>query len=413
MPVGFGAYRVSTQSKDHYEALLHAVNEGCPLVDTSSNYTNGESEKLIGQVLKEADRKPLVVSKVGYVQGDNLNIMNELNQIGQATEDLVKVNDNLWHSIHPDFIRNQISLSLSRLEVEKIDIYLLHNPEYYFYEEGATQDEYYARIEKAFSELEALVDEGKIGSYGISSNNFILKPDDQKVTHIDRVVEAANNVKSDHHFEYIQFPFNMIEIEALENWYDGLSLLNKAQGHELKIMVNRPLNAFKGDQLVRLANYDETHVQFSEAEGQKAFVTAMMALDKKLKEQEPDETIYDLPLIKQFNDLWNTLRTPDAVEQVYFGHFFPMVARIWGGDLSAEESTPFYELFDISMSIARKNMSDVARDFETQAITAGLIPEGHEVLQVKLIDKYLSYPIDYVLVGMKDKRYVEQLKRFF
>jgi aryl-alcohol dehydrogenase-like predicted oxidoreductase len=413
MPVGFGAYRISTQSEEHYDALLHAVNEGCPLVDTSSNYTNGESEKLIGKVLKAAKRRPILVSKVGYIQGNNLQVIEELNQIGQATDDLVKVNDDLWHSIHPDFIRNQIRLSLDRLEVDKLDIYLLHNPEYYFYEKDANQDEYYSRIKKAFVELEALVEEGLIESYGISSNNFILKPDNEKVTHIDKVYEAAISIKSDHNFKYIQFPFNMIEIDALENWYDGISLFNKAEGLDLKIMVNRPLNAFKGDQLVRLASYDETHAVYSEAEGQNAFVKAMMSLDKKLKIEEPTETIYDLPLIKQFNDMWDNLRTPDAVEQVYFAHFFPMVSRIWGGDLTPEESTPFYELFDISMSIARKNMSDVARDFESQAITAGLISEGHEPLQVKLVDKYLTYPIEYVLVGMKDKKYVEQMKRFF
>ncbi|WP_127717518.1 aldo/keto reductase [Halobacteriovorax sp. HLS] len=413
MPVGFGAYRVSTQSKAHYDALLHAINEGCPLVDTSSNYTNGESEKLIGKVLKEAKFCPILVSKVGYIQGENLNIIEQLNQVGQATEDLVKINENLWHSIHPDFIRNQISLSLERLDVEKIDIYLLHNPEYYFYEEGATQEEYYRRIELAFRELETLVEEGHIGSYGISSNNFILNPSDPKITHIDKVYEAATNIKSEHNFKYIQFPFNMIEIDALENWYDGLSLLNKADGLGLKVMTNRPLNAFKDDQLIRLASYGETHTSYSAEEGQKAFVTAMMILDKKLKEQEPDETIYDLPLIKQFNDMWDSMRTPDAVEQVYFAHFFPMVARIWGADLTAQESTPFYNLFDISMSISRKNMSDVAKDFETQAISAGLIAEGADPIQVKLIDKYLSYPIEYVLVGMKEKVYVDQMKRFF
>ena len=413
MPVGFGAYRISIQSDEHYDALLHAVNEGCPIVDTSTNYTNGESEKLIGKVLKAAQRRPVLVSKVGYIQGDNLKVIEELNQIGQAKEDLVKVNDLLWHSIHPDFIRNQIRGSLERLEVEKLDIYLLHNPEYYFYEENSNQEEYYKRITKAFVELEALVEEGLIGSYGVSSNNFILPPENEKVTHIDKVYEAAKSIKPDHNFKYIQFPFNMIEIEALENWYGGISLLNKAEGLDLKIMINRPLNAFKGDQLVRLASYDETHATHSEADGQNAFVAAMMALDKKLKAEEPDETIYDLPVVKQFNDLWNTLRTPDAVEQVYFSHFFPMVSRIWGGDLTPEESTPFYNLYDISMSIARKNMSDVARDFESQAIDAGLISEGHEPLQVKLVEKYLTYPIEYVLVGMKDKRYVEQMKRFF
>ncbi len=413
MPVAFGAYRVSNHSTDHYDALLSAVNKGCTLIDTSSNYTGGESEKLIAQVLKKAQRTPILVSKVGYIQGENISVMNELNSIGQAKDDLVKVSDNLWHSIHPDFIRNQVQLSLSRLEVEKIDVYLLHNPEYYFYEEGATQEEYYKRIEKAFFELEALVSEGLIGSYGISSNNFILSPEDKKVTHIERVMECAQNVSSTHHFTHIQFPFNMIEIDALESWYDGLSLLNKAKGFDLTVMVNRPLNAFKGEGLVRLATYDKTHPLVDESVAQKVFVNAMMILEKKFKEEEPEESIYNLPLIKQFNDLWNNTRTPDGVDQVYFSHFFPFVAKVWGGDLSAKDSTPFYDLYDVSLNYARHNMSEVAKDFEQQAISAGLIEAGDTPLQVRLIEKYLNYEIDYVLVGMKDTLYVDQLEHLF
>ncbi|WP_372656137.1 aldo/keto reductase [Halobacteriovorax sp.] len=413
MAVAFGAYRVSNHSTDHYDAMLSAVNKGCRLIDTSSNYTSGESEKLVAQVLKNAERTPIIVSKVGYVQGDNIDVMQELNSIGQAKEELVKVNDGLWHSIHPDYIRNQVQRSLSRLEVEKIDVYLLHNPEYYFYEENATQDEYYKRIEKALFELEALVSEGLIGSYGISSNNFILSPDDKKVTHIDRVMECAQNVSSNHHLTHIQFPFNMIEIDALESWYDGLSLLNKAKGHDLQVMVNRPLNAFKGEGLVRLANYETTHPLIDESQAQKVFVTAMMLLEKKFKEEEPEESIYNLPLIKQFNDLWNNTSTPDGVDQIYFSHFFPFVARVWGGDLSAKESTPFYDLYDVSLNYARHNMSKMGKDFEEQAIKAGLIEAGDEPLQVRLIEKYLSYQIDYVLVGMKDTRYVDQLEHLF
>ncbi|OUR97934.1 hypothetical protein A9Q84_06990 [Halobacteriovorax marinus] len=413
MPVAFGAYRVSHKSIEHQDALLEAVNNGCTLIDTSANYTSGESEELIGQVLKKSGKSPIIVSKVGYVQGINLKVMQELNEIGQAKEELVKVNDDLWHSIHPDFIRNQVNLSLGRLGLEKLDVYLLHNPEYYFYEEDASQDEYYRRIEKAFSELEALVSEGLIGSYGISSNNFTLPPENEKVTHIDRVMQAAKNVSSDHHFKYIQFPFNMIEIEALENWYHGMSLLNTAQGMDLKIMINRPLNAFKGDQLIRLATYDKTHPVVDETYAQKVFVTALMTLEKRFKEEEPEETIYNLPLVKQFNDMWNTVRTQDAVEQLYFSHFFPFIARIWGADLTPEESQPFYDLYDVSLAYARMNMTKVAKDFEEQAISAGLIEAGETPLQVRLLEKYLTYPIDYVLVGMKSSDYVSQLKHLF
>ncbi|MFQ5991701.1 MAG: aldo/keto reductase, partial [Nitrospiraceae bacterium] len=77
--VGFGGYRIDTQEADHRDALQLALSAGCNLIDTSTNYTDGESERLIGSVLAEAAKtgtmkreEAIVVSKIGYVQGQNL-----------------------------------------------------------------------------------------------------------------------------------------------------------------------------------------------------------------------------------------------------------------------------------------------------------------------------------------------------
>jgi aryl-alcohol dehydrogenase-like predicted oxidoreductase len=149
--IGFGCYRVSVRSKTHREALIAALKAGCTLIDTSSNYTNGESEELVGSVLKNhPEFQPIIVTKAGYIQGKNLEVILELQSRGLAVDDLVDLSESLKHSIHPDFLSNQISLSLKRLEKESIDIFLLHNPEYFLKTDGATQEEYYLRIEKAF-----------------------------------------------------------------------------------------------------------------------------------------------------------------------------------------------------------------------------------------------------------------------
>jgi aryl-alcohol dehydrogenase-like predicted oxidoreductase len=414
MPIGFGGYRISIESQEHKDALTMAINNGLKLIDTSANYTNGDSEKLIGEVLKESGKRPILVSKVGYIQGNNIEVINELNSAGKATEELVKVNEHLWHSIHPDFIRNQIELSLERLQQDSLDVYLLHNPEYYFYEEQANQDEYYKRIAKAFTTLEELVDEGKIKSYGISSNNFILPSDNPKATNIDRVYACAESLKEDHNFKWIQFPFNMIEIDALEKHYHGFSLLDKARAMGLTTMINRPLNAFSkgtdGDQLVRLASYGEFMEFVSEEQAEKLFETCIDLMDEKVKDEDPEESVRDLPLVKQFTGLWNNLPSEDAVQQVFMGHFFPLVARIWGGDLSAKESEPFYELYECALNLSRKRMNQVAEDFRQQAIKSGLINDESRPLQLTLLEKYEEYGFDYILVGMKRTIYVDQLK---
>ena len=71
--VAMGLYRMSIRSSEHKEALISALENGCNLLDTSSNYTDGESEKLIGEVLGENPQyTPAIISKAGYIQGINI-----------------------------------------------------------------------------------------------------------------------------------------------------------------------------------------------------------------------------------------------------------------------------------------------------------------------------------------------------
>ena len=65
-------YRVDSRVEDHRHALVHALESGCNLIDTSSNYAEGYSERLVGDVLHSdffAKKRSeiVVVTKVGYV----------------------------------------------------------------------------------------------------------------------------------------------------------------------------------------------------------------------------------------------------------------------------------------------------------------------------------------------------------
>jgi aryl-alcohol dehydrogenase-like predicted oxidoreductase len=418
--VGFGSYRISVRSKVHRQALVSALELGCPLIDTSANYTNGESEELIGLVLMEhPEFRPLIVTKAGYIQGKNLQILEELNSQGLAIDDLVDLGSDLKHSIHPDFLKNQLDLSLKRLQKSSIDTFLLHNPEYYFKTEGATQNEYYRRIEKAFRYLETEVNTGRIKSYGISSNTFILPPSDKDATDLTRVLELAKKISPKHHFTTIQFPFNLIEIGALEKLgeYGDQSLLEIAQQHGLVTMANRPLNAFTAGQLVRLATYETLTKDFDEVKAQEDFTLAMNIINAKLKTEDDEAQldVDDIGLMTQFKGLWSTVTSPDAVEQIYHGHFFPFLAKLWGDNgLTAEEAVPFYKLFEHSQMFARKNMTKKALDFKNQAASVGLIPQADDRLfAVQVIEAYLDYGIDYVLLGMKNPEYVKQVGHLF
>jgi len=414
--IGFGAYRVSIKSKEHQKALTYALQSGLNLIDTSANYTDGESEQLIGKVLADNPNfNPCIVTKGGYIQGKNLAILQDLNARGKARTDLVNINDYLKHSIHPEFLENQIELSLQRLKIKTIDSYLLHNPEYYFKTKNSHREEYYTRLQKAFVFLEEKVREGKIKSYGISSNTFPLEASDPEHTDFKKVLNIAKAVSNQHHFRYIQFPFNLLEMGALATNPMGESLIGLAREHGIKTLINRPLNAFSNNAIIRLATYEKIHPTISDDQATAIFTMAMDALDKKLKLQGYDEDILSIPIIKQIQEIWKTLPTPDAVEQVFHGHFFPFLAKSWGPPgLSAEESRPFYDLFEAALLLARQSMTEKAQALRLTMEEKGLIPVGPELpFALLCCQQYLDWGVDHVLVGMKDTQYVDQLKELF
>jgi aryl-alcohol dehydrogenase-like predicted oxidoreductase len=74
--IGFGGYRVDDRSDVHREALREALVSGITLVDTSSNYADGHSEILVGEVVRDVlsrgatRREDLVLAtKAGYGPG--------------------------------------------------------------------------------------------------------------------------------------------------------------------------------------------------------------------------------------------------------------------------------------------------------------------------------------------------------
>ena len=222
---GFGCYRVSTGVAHHKSALQKALCEGINLIDTSSNYADGGSESLIGEVLENlivagelSREKIVVVSKVGYLQGHNYELSRERKQEGRPFPELVEYGEGLEHCIHPEFLLDQLNRSLERLKLKTLDFYLLHNPEYYL--EWAQKNghalepartEYYRRIRKAFEYLEDEVLRGRIRYYGISSNTFPAAADQPDFTCLATVWNIAESLAASHHFRLVQLPLNLME----------------------------------------------------------------------------------------------------------------------------------------------------------------------------------------------------------
>lgn len=272
---GFGGYRIQTGVKAHAAALATALRRGINLIDTSTNYGDGRSEQLVGEVVgelinaAEVRREEIViVSKAGYLQGENYARSQERKAAGAPWPDLVTVTEGVEHCIHPDFLADQLTRSLERLNLETLDVLLLHNPEYYLAhaaQQGVPLDEardaYYRRIALAFEHLEQEAADGRIQCYGISSNTFVSAADDPEFTSLTRCWQAAG---AETHFRVIQLPFNLLEASAVLEKNQprpgqpsnerAVSVLEVAQALNLGVLTNRPLNAIHNNELTRLAD---------------------------------------------------------------------------------------------------------------------------------------------------------------
>ena len=164
----------------------------------------------------------VIVSKVGYLQGQNFALSRERKLQGRPFPELVEYAEGLEHCIHPEFLRDQLERSLERLKLETLDFCLLHNPEYYLqwaHKAGndidSARTEYYRRIKEAFAYLEEEVVRGRIRYYGISSNTFVAAADQSDFTCLETIWQIAESLDTGHHFRLIQLPLNLLEPGAI------------------------------------------------------------------------------------------------------------------------------------------------------------------------------------------------------
>ena len=278
--LGFGGYRVNDETPVHRSALERALAGGVNLVDTSTNYTDGGSERLVGRVVGDAIRKGrlareeiVVVSKIGYVQGENLALAEERETAGRPFPDMVRYQPGCWHCVHPEFLEDQLARSLGRLDLETLDVCLLHNPEYFLSDAAhggggrgleTTRDEFYRRLTAAFRFFEERVAAGTLGWYGVSSNTVAHPVDDPEATSLARMLAAAREAGGrGHHFGVLQLPMNLFEAGgALERnnppdapASERRTVLELASAEGIGVLVNRPLNAVVGRGMVRVADF--------------------------------------------------------------------------------------------------------------------------------------------------------------
>jgi aryl-alcohol dehydrogenase-like predicted oxidoreductase len=201
--LGIGTYLgKADDAADHAytDALLAAAENGINFFDTAINYRGQRSERCIGAALKQLVRDEIVVcTKAGFLTPGAV-------PASLAAADIAGG----MHSMAPDFLADQVDRSLANLGVDTLDIFYLHNPETQL--GFVTGSEFDNRLLRAFERLEQLVEQQKIRWYGAATWDGLRK---KGALSLPRIMELATLAGGpDHHFRFIQLPFNLGMVEA-------------------------------------------------------------------------------------------------------------------------------------------------------------------------------------------------------
>jgi aryl-alcohol dehydrogenase-like predicted oxidoreductase len=244
------------------DAVTAAARGGINCFDTAINYRHQRSERAVGAALGpmfacgELQRDEVVVAtKAGFLTPGAV-------PEGLPPADVV----GKMHSMAPDFLTDQVNRSRANLGLDTIDIFYLHNPETQL--QFVDRDEFDRRVGAAFRRLEELVKEGKIVYYGTATWDGYRV---EGKLDLARLVEvAAEEAGPGHHFRFIQLPFNLGMVEAMNKKPESvleiagrLGITVVASASLLQARLTRDLPEPIGERLPGLQTDAQRAIQFT------------------------------------------------------------------------------------------------------------------------------------------------------
>ncbi len=152
--LSFGGIFGPTTPGDSLRCLDAAWDHGITFLDTANIYGAGSSETVIGEWLRTRKNRPFIATKAGIVPGAYRRIDNSA-----------------------AYLRRELEVSLRHLGVDHVDLFYIH------------RHEAERPIEDVAGTLAALINEGKIGGYGMSE----IAPYTLERAHAVHPVRAVQN----------------------------------------------------------------------------------------------------------------------------------------------------------------------------------------------------------------------------
>jgi len=147
-PIGYGAWAIgggnwefawgAQDDDESVRTIERALDLGLNWIDTAAIYGLGHSEEVVARALKNSPQKPYIFTKCSMRWDANRQI---------------------YRSLKPESLREELEASLRRLKVDVIDLYQIHwpNPD--------------AEIEDGWETLATFKEEGKVRYVGVSNFN--------------------------------------------------------------------------------------------------------------------------------------------------------------------------------------------------------------------------------------------------
>ena len=226
--IGIGTYLGEADAatdQGYSDSVAAAVMNGINVIDTAINYRLQRSERSVGDALSKlfsagfAREELIVCTKAGFLtpDGDMPDDANEYFYREFITKDIFSPEDIAagCHCLAPRYLESQIERSRKNLGLDCIDVWYLHNPETQLSE--VPREEFNRRLLAAMRTAEASVTAGKIRVYGLATwNAFRSDPQGQDYLSLAEMARLAKEAGgNEHHFRFVQLPFNLVMPEAL------------------------------------------------------------------------------------------------------------------------------------------------------------------------------------------------------
>ena len=172
-----------TDTEEALRAMQVAIDEGITLIDSAPVYGLGQAEELVGRAIQGRPREDVVIAtKCGLVW-----------HVEKGEYKMDERGEKIHLYLGPESIRHEVKESLSRLQVETIDLYQTH-----------WQDET-TPIAKTMETLMALKAEGKIRAIGASNVELRHIEEYCKAGQLDAVQQKYSMLDRDQEKEILPY----------------------------------------------------------------------------------------------------------------------------------------------------------------------------------------------------------------